>query len=123
MENLGKKLWESNNTAVGKMISTYLSNKEDLDDITIHFLLNANRWEKRFQKTTILGRSILKLKFGTSVIRLIVIHTLVWHFLLQKDSTLAGVRRLWVTKSRSCSILGHNSRDSSRTWRLWRRAI
>ena len=68
MEKLGKNLWESINTAVGKMISTYLSNKEDLDDRTIHFLFSANHWEKIFQKTAMLGRSILKLKVGTSLI-------------------------------------------------------
>ena len=50
------------------MISVYLSNKEDLDDRTIHFLFSANRWEKRFQKTAMLGKSILKLKVGTSLI-------------------------------------------------------
>ena len=56
------------NTAVGKMISGYLSNKEDLDDRTIHLLFSANRWEKRFQKSAMLGRSILKMKVGTSLI-------------------------------------------------------
>ena len=50
------------------MISVYLSNKEDLDDRTIHLLFSANRWEKRFQKTAMLGRSILKMKVGTSLI-------------------------------------------------------
>ena len=64
MEKLGKKLWESINTTVAKMKSAYLSNKEDLDDRTIHFLFSANRWEKRFQKTTMLGRSILDTTSG-----------------------------------------------------------
>lgn len=34
-------------TAVGKMISSYLSNQSQLDDHTIHLLFSANRWEKR----------------------------------------------------------------------------
>lgn len=34
-------------TAVGKMISSYLSNQSQLDDRTIHLLFSANRWEKR----------------------------------------------------------------------------
>ena len=34
-------------TAVGQMISSYLSNKSQLDDHTIHLLFSANRWEKR----------------------------------------------------------------------------
>lgn len=34
-------------TAVGKMISSYLTNQSQLDDHTIHLLFSANRWEKR----------------------------------------------------------------------------
>ncbi|KAF5804927.1 putative P-loop containing nucleoside triphosphate hydrolase, thymidylate kinase-like protein [Helianthus annuus] len=34
-------------TAVGKMISAYLSNESQLDDHIIHLLFSANRWEKR----------------------------------------------------------------------------
>lgn len=34
-------------TAVGEMISSYLTNKSQLDDRTIHLLFSANRWEKR----------------------------------------------------------------------------
>lgn len=34
-------------TSVGQMISTYLANKSELDDQTIHLLFSANRWEKR----------------------------------------------------------------------------
>ncbi|GBG62345.1 hypothetical protein CBR_g30299 [Chara braunii] len=34
-------------TTVGKMISSYLSKKSELDDATIHLLFAANRWEKR----------------------------------------------------------------------------
>ncbi|KAJ0704381.1 putative dTMP kinase [Helianthus annuus] len=48
-------------TAVGKMISAYLSNESQLDDHTIHLLFSANRWEKR---------SLMEatLKSGTSLI-------------------------------------------------------
>lgn len=35
-------------TCVGEMISSYLSNKSQLDDQTVHLLFSANRWEKRF---------------------------------------------------------------------------
>ena len=44
------ELWRfpDRNTAVGKMISAYLSNQSHLDDHTIHLLFSANRWEKRF---------------------------------------------------------------------------
>lgn len=43
------ELWRfpDRNTAVGKMISAYLSNESNLDDRTIHLLFSANRWEKR----------------------------------------------------------------------------
>eukprot|EP00262_Sarcandra_glabra_P006543 TRINITY_DN1887_c0_g1_i5.p1 TRINITY_DN1887_c0_g1~~TRINITY_DN1887_c0_g1_i5.p1 ORF type:complete len:231 (-),score=20.86 TRINITY_DN1887_c0_g1_i5:359-1051(-) len=34
-------------TCVGEMISSYLANKSQLDDRTIHLLFSANRWEKR----------------------------------------------------------------------------
>lgn len=36
------------NTSVGQMISSYLANKSQLDDRTIHLLFSANRWEKRY---------------------------------------------------------------------------
>lgn len=36
------------NTCIGQMISSYLSNKSQLDDNAIHLLFSANRWEKRF---------------------------------------------------------------------------
>ncbi|KAI3793895.1 hypothetical protein L1987_36518 [Smallanthus sonchifolius] len=48
-------------TAVGKMISSYLSNQSQLDDHTIHLLFSANRWEKRSLMEA-------KLKSGTSLI-------------------------------------------------------
>ncbi|MFS8011472.1 putative dTMP kinase [Helianthus anomalus] len=48
-------------TAVGKMISAYLSNESQLDDHTIHLLFSANRWEKRSLMEA-------KLKSGTSLI-------------------------------------------------------
>lgn len=35
-------------TAMGQMISSYLSCKTDLDDAAIHLLFSANRWEKRW---------------------------------------------------------------------------
>ncbi|KAJ0788826.1 putative thymidylate kinase, P-loop containing nucleoside triphosphate hydrolase [Helianthus annuus] len=38
-------------TAVGKMISAYLSNESQLDDHIIHLLFSANRWEKRLLKS------------------------------------------------------------------------
>ncbi|XP_038704388.1 thymidylate kinase isoform X2 [Tripterygium wilfordii] len=43
------ELWRfpDRNTSVGQMISSYLSNKSQLDDHTIHLLFSANRWEKR----------------------------------------------------------------------------
>ncbi|XP_021900739.1 thymidylate kinase isoform X4 [Carica papaya] len=51
LERLGypADLWRfpDRNTSVGQMISTYLSNKSQLDDHTIHLLFSANRWEKR----------------------------------------------------------------------------
>ncbi|KAK1318094.1 hypothetical protein QJS10_CPB04g01750 [Acorus calamus] len=34
-------------TSVGEMISSYLVNKSQLDDQTVHLLFSANRWEKR----------------------------------------------------------------------------
>ncbi|GKA66406.1 thymidylate kinase isoform X1 [Tanacetum coccineum] len=48
-------------TAVGKMISSYLTNQSQLDDHTIHLLFSANRWEKRSLMEA-------KLKSGTSLI-------------------------------------------------------
>jgi len=48
-------------TAMGKMISAYLSSKEDMDDRAIHLLFSANRWEKRSLMEA-------KLKAGTSLI-------------------------------------------------------
>lgn len=52
LEGLGHsaELWRfpDRNTSVGQMISSYLSNKSQLDDQTIHLLFSANRWEKRF---------------------------------------------------------------------------
>ena len=34
-------------TAIGNMISAYLSTTAELDDNTVHLLFSANRWEKR----------------------------------------------------------------------------
>jgi hypothetical protein len=52
LEGLGHstELWRfpDRNTNVGQMISSYLSNKSQLDDHTIHLLFSANRWENRF---------------------------------------------------------------------------
>lgn len=44
------ELWRfpDRNTSVGQMISSYLSNKSQLDDHTIHLLFSANRWERRY---------------------------------------------------------------------------
>ncbi|XP_021825029.1 thymidylate kinase-like isoform X2 [Prunus avium] len=51
LERLGHsaELWRfpDRTTSVGQMISSYLSNKSQLDDHTIHLLFSANRWEKR----------------------------------------------------------------------------
>ncbi|KAI0527376.1 hypothetical protein KFK09_002976 [Dendrobium nobile] len=35
------------NTDIGRMISSYLTNRSQLDDQAIHLLFSANRWEKR----------------------------------------------------------------------------
>ncbi|EPS62817.1 thymidylate kinase-like protein, partial [Genlisea aurea] len=48
-------------TGVGQMISSYLSNKSDLDDHAIHLLFSANRWEKRPSMES-------KLRSGTTLI-------------------------------------------------------
>lgn len=52
LEGLGvsAELWRfpDRSTCVGQMISSYLANKSDLDDHTIHLLFSANRWEKRY---------------------------------------------------------------------------
>ncbi|XP_077228855.1 P-loop containing nucleoside triphosphate hydrolases superfamily protein isoform X2 [Tasmannia lanceolata] len=48
-------------TCVGEMISSYLSNKSQLDDRTIHLLFSANRWEKRALMET-------KLRSGTTLV-------------------------------------------------------
>lgn len=57
------ELWRfpDRNTAVGQMISAYLSNQSNLDDHTIHLLFSANRWEKRSMMED-------KLKAGTTLI-------------------------------------------------------
>lgn len=51
MKSLGYpvELWRfpDRNTAVGQMISSYLSNQSNLDDHTIHLLFSANPWEKK----------------------------------------------------------------------------
>ncbi|GAB4830302.1 dTMP kinase [Ancistrocladus abbreviatus] len=65
LEGLGfsAELWRfpDRNTSVGQMISSYLSNKSQLDDHTIHLLFSANRWEKRALMEE-------KLKAGTTLI-------------------------------------------------------
>lgn len=52
LEGLGHSVepWRfpDRNTGVGQMISSYLTNKSQLDDHAIHLLFSANRWEKRF---------------------------------------------------------------------------
>ncbi|KAG7973478.1 hypothetical protein I3843_07G230100 [Carya illinoinensis] len=52
LEGLGHsaELWRfpDRSTDVGQMISSYLTNKSQLDDHTVHILFSANRWEKRF---------------------------------------------------------------------------
>lgn len=48
-------------TAIGSMISSYLSSSADLDDSTIHLLFSANRWEKRSLMEA-------KLKEGTTLV-------------------------------------------------------
>ncbi|XP_065632159.1 thymidylate kinase [Quercus suber] len=65
LEGLGHsaELWRflDRSTDVGQMISSYLSNKSQLDDHTIHLLFSANHWEKRSLMET-------KLKIGTTLI-------------------------------------------------------
>ncbi|GMH30959.1 hypothetical protein Nepgr_032802 [Nepenthes gracilis] len=65
LEGLGisAELWRfpDRNTSVGQTISSYLSNKSQLDDHTIHLLFSANRWEKRSSMED-------KLKAGTTLI-------------------------------------------------------
>jgi dTMP kinase len=39
-------------TAMGQMISSYLSCRTDLDDAAIHLLFSANRWEKRYYSSS-----------------------------------------------------------------------
>ncbi|KAL2927136.1 Thymidylate kinase [Bienertia sinuspersici] len=62
------ELWRfpDRDTAVGKMISAYLSNESNLDDHTIHLLFSANRWRKDDRDK----RSLMeeKLKAGTTLI-------------------------------------------------------
>ncbi|MQL85500.1 hypothetical protein Taro_018003 [Colocasia esculenta] len=48
-------------TTVGGMISSYLANKSQLDDRTIHLLFSANRWEKSSLMET-------KLKSGVTLV-------------------------------------------------------
>lgn len=48
-------------TAIGSMISSYLSTSSDLDDSTVHLLFSANRWEKRSLMEA-------KLKGGTTLV-------------------------------------------------------
>lgn len=40
------------NTNIGRMISSYLTHRSQLDDQAIHLLFSANRWEKRFPSVT-----------------------------------------------------------------------
>ncbi|KAF5456883.1 hypothetical protein F2P56_026313 [Juglans regia] len=65
LEGLGHsaELWRfpDRSTDVGQMISSYLTNKSQLDDHTVHILFSANRWEKRSLMET-------KLKSGTTLI-------------------------------------------------------
>lgn len=49
------------NTAIGRMISSYLMNNTQLDDQAIHLLFSANRWEKRLLMEN-------KLKNGTTLV-------------------------------------------------------
>ncbi|KAF8378139.1 hypothetical protein HHK36_029476 [Tetracentron sinense] len=79
LEGLGfpVELWRfpDRNTCVGEMISSYLANKSQLDDQTIHLLFSANRWEKRDcghykDKNRLAERSLMetKLRSGTTLI-------------------------------------------------------
>ncbi|KAF7129161.1 hypothetical protein RHSIM_Rhsim10G0009900 [Rhododendron simsii] len=65
LEGLGHSVesWRfpDRNTGVGQMISSYLTNKSQLDDHAIHLLFSANRWEKRSLMEA-------KLRSGTTLI-------------------------------------------------------
>ena len=43
------ELWKfpDRQTSTGKLIDSYLNNREELDDAAVHLLYSANRWEKR----------------------------------------------------------------------------
>lgn len=43
------ELWKfpDRQTSTGRLIDSYLNNKEELDDAAVHLLYSANRWEKR----------------------------------------------------------------------------
>ncbi|XP_065413213.1 thymidylate kinase isoform X3 [Chrysemys picta bellii] len=38
--------WEDRTTEIGRLISSYLENKSNLEDHTVHLLFSANRWEQ-----------------------------------------------------------------------------
>lgn len=48
-------------TAIGKMINSYLLNKADLDDMAIHLLFAANRWEaaSKLKETLAAGKTVI----------------------------------------------------------------
>ncbi|KAG6649796.1 hypothetical protein CIPAW_07G235500 [Carya illinoinensis] len=85
LEGLGHsaELWRfpDRSTDVGQMISSYLTNKSQLDDHTVHILFSANRWEKRSLMET-------KLKSGTTLI--VDRYSFFWGgFLAPEDGLLA----------------------------------
>jgi thymidylate kinase len=49
-EQVYADLWRfpDRQTAIGKMINSYLTGETDADDAAVHLLFSANRWEKRW---------------------------------------------------------------------------
>ncbi|KAG0630253.1 hypothetical protein M758_1G165400 [Ceratodon purpureus] len=65
-------------TAMGQMISSYLSCQTSLDDAAIHLLFSANRWEKRGGLRVLQGRSDCQMRGvpGNECERLYCLHIL-----------------------------------------------
>ncbi|KAK9823807.1 hypothetical protein WJX72_005643 [[Myrmecia] bisecta] len=57
------ELWRfpDRQTAIGKMINSYLTSQSEIDDAGVHLLFSANRWEKR-------DAMLRKLQAGTTLV-------------------------------------------------------